>query len=164
MDILGTTCYAIVNPVNCVGPMGAGLAKALNKRFPGLEDYHKAGCALGCVSTGRVIVWQPKLLDKMIINFPTKQHYKNASDISWIKTGMIDLIHVMVGLRIDSVAIPGLGCGLGGLSFSDVYPIIIGSLSEFDTQEHQIEIYPPSERDGTVNGEWIIPIPDTTDS
>ncbi len=68
---------------------------------------------------------------KWIINFPTKGHWKYPSKIKWIEDGLADLARVIEEKKIQSVAIPPLGSGNGGLQWTEVRPLIekaLGSL------------------------------------
>jgi len=57
---------------------------------------------------------------RYIINFPTKRHWKGRSRLEDIESGLAALVEEVRSLRIRSLAIPPLGCGLGGLNWSDV--------------------------------------------
>ena len=59
-----------------------------------------------------------------MVSFPTKYHWRDKSEISSIKSGLIDLRNFCVDFRVMSIAIPKLGCGLGGLDWNDVKPLI----------------------------------------
>jgi O-acetyl-ADP-ribose deacetylase (regulator of RNase III) len=78
---------------------------------------------------------------KYIVNFPTKRHWREASRIEDVKAGLIDLANVIRSLNITSAAIPPLGCGLGGLNWSDVKPCIESALSRLP--ETRVALYEP---------------------
>jgi len=61
---------------------------------------------------------------RYIINFPTKDHWRSRSRLADIDAGLEDLRRVLTELEIESVAVPPLGCGLGGLRWADVRPRI----------------------------------------
>ena len=133
-DILQAKADALVNPVNCVGVMGAGLAKQFKERWPAMcEDYRKA-----CDYTfglGNLHVWVDPETDQGIINLPTKNHWRDAADLEAIKASLLQLRQFIghvntVNLKpIHTIAIPALGCGLGGLDWDDVRPEIVNALS-----------------------------------
>lgn len=140
-DILKSTADALINPVNCVGVCGKGLAEKFKKVFPlNYIEYMKA-CANGQLNPGEfytfVMNWKlfpsytkPESGSKMrfIINFATKDHWKEPSELEWIEKGLIRLNHFIkiVTPEIKSIAIPALGCGLGGLNFHVVKGIMLG--------------------------------------
>lgn len=125
-SIFDSTAQAIVNPVNCVGAMGKGLALEFKKRFPQNFQAYKFMCAERLLKTGQVFAHYDTVGGKLIINFPTKDHWKNASKLSFIQDGLRNLsTHAEYG-QFESIALPLLGCGLGGLHVEDVRPLIEG--------------------------------------
>ena len=129
-DLLEAPEEAVVNAVNTAGVMGKGLALLFKKRFP--ENFHayESACRAGTVKVGSMFVTtNPELTGpRWIINFPTKQHWRQPSDIEWINSGLVDLKAVILKEKIRSIAIPRLGCGLGGLEWGVVRPKIVAML------------------------------------
>lgn len=120
---------ALVNPVNCVGVMGKGLALEFKQRYPGLFSQYKIACKTGRYSLGHPHINDTGTINpKWIINFPTKYHYSDKSKIVDIETGMKVLCYFITSFKIKSIAIPALGCGLGGLQWNEVRRIIVESL------------------------------------
>ena len=115
-DIFASACHAMVNPVNCVGVMGKGLALAFKKRWPSMfVDYQRA-CRNGTLAIGRMHPYQ--VSDGVwVINFPTKDHWRNPSKLEYIEKGLEDLKQCVRSIGLTSVAIPALGCGLGELDW-----------------------------------------------
>jgi O-acetyl-ADP-ribose deacetylase (regulator of RNase III) len=126
-DLLKADAEALVNTVNCVGVMGRGIALQFRKAFPDNFKAYTKACQAEQVQPGKMFVYQHKRLEdsRWIINFPTKRHWKNQSRIEDIQAGLIDLINVIRQQQIHSIAIPPLGCGLGGLDWEEVRPLII---------------------------------------
>jgi O-acetyl-ADP-ribose deacetylase (regulator of RNase III) len=120
-SIFNSNAEAIVNAVNCVGVMGAGLARAFKDRYPLMYEQYALKCRLGILTPGTIDLY---ILDankpKYIINFPTKDHWRNPSDIKYIVGGINPLVEHVKQWKIKSVAIPALGCGLGGLDWKEV--------------------------------------------
>src|SRR4029077_15555077 len=104
---------AIVNTVNCVGVMGRGIALQFKNKWPANFTQYAAACNAGEIHTGRMFVHDAGGLVKphYIINFPTKQHWRGASKLEYIRDGLADLITQVRRLKIRSIAIPPLGCG-----------------------------------------------------
>ncbi len=131
-DIFKEETDAIVNTVNCVGVMGRGLALQFKKNFPENFKAYEAACKLEEVLPGKMFVYETGLLlsPKYIINFPTKRHWRGASRIEDIESGLKDLATVIENLNIKSIAVPPLGCGLGELNWVDVRKYIENALSQ----------------------------------
>lgn len=125
-DILKADAEALVNTVNCVGIMGRGIALQFKKAFPENFKAYEAACKANHVQLGKMFVYDLNRLynPRFIINFPTKNHWKNKSRIDDIQTGLTDLVTIVQQYQIGSIAIPPLGCGLGGLNWEDVKPLI----------------------------------------
>lgn len=131
-DILQSDAEALVNTVNCVGVMGRGVALQFKNRFPGNFQAYAAACSSELVQPGRMFVYETRSLTspKFIINFPTKRHWKGKSRIEDIEAGLQALVDEILKRNIRSIAIPPLGAGLGGLSWSEVRPRIINAMSK----------------------------------
>jgi O-acetyl-ADP-ribose deacetylase (regulator of RNase III) len=128
-NLLDAKLDALVNPVNCVGIMGAGLALQFKWRFPENFNEYKRLCSEHKMQPGRVTAFRTSFdCPRFIINFPTKLHYKNPSKLKYIKSGLADLAICISKIGVQSIAVPPLGCGLGGLRWFDVRPIIVDSL------------------------------------
>ena len=130
-DILTCQAEALVNPVNCIGVMGRGLALQFKRAFPANFTAYAAACQRGEVQPGRMFVYETGAAasPRYIINFPTKRHWRDESRIEDIRDGLTALVEELRRRCIRSVAIPALGCGLGSLDWCDVRPLIVQSLA-----------------------------------
>lgn len=138
-NLLESSAYALVNPVNCVGVMGKGLALAFKQKYPAMFKAYAADCNRGDVQIGQVRGYREH--GKLIVNFPTKRHWRDRSRLEDIEAGLLALHWYIGKANIQSIAIPALGCGLGGLRWSDVEPRIRAVLGKLD--KVAIELYPP---------------------
>jgi len=125
-DLLAEDAEALVNAVNCVGVMGRGIALQFKRAFPANFVAYREACARGEVCPGRMFVFETGLPTnpRYVINFPTKRHWREKSRMADICSGLIDLREVIRRRAIRSVAIPPIGCGLGGLDWGEVAPRI----------------------------------------
>jgi O-acetyl-ADP-ribose deacetylase (regulator of RNase III) len=125
-NILQADVEALVNTVNCVGIMGRGIALQFRKEFPENYDAYRAVCDRGELHPGMMLVFSLNRLQspRYIINFPTKRHWKGNSRIEDIQAGLESLAEEVRQRGISSVAVPPLGCGLGGLNWDQVRPLI----------------------------------------
>lgn len=126
-DLLRADAEAIVNTVNCVGVMGKGIALQFKHKWPDNFKAYQQACTREQVKPGRMFVYDSGGLVKphFIINFPTKQHWRGKSRIEDIAQGLADLTTQIGRLNIQSVAIPPLGCGNGGLDWDEVRERIV---------------------------------------
>ncbi|MGI8913186.1 MAG: type II toxin-antitoxin system antitoxin DNA ADP-ribosyl glycohydrolase DarG [Chloroflexota bacterium] len=125
-NLLKTDAEALVNTVNCVGVMGKGVALQFKQAFPESYRRYVQACAAGEVQPGRMFVVPTDGLvnPKFIINFPTKRHWKAKSRLEDIDAGLQALVEEVQQRGIRSIALPALGCGNGGLQWSEVRPRI----------------------------------------
>ncbi len=125
-DILQADVEALVNTVNCVGIMGRGIALQFRKEFPENYEVYRAACRRQELRPGAMLVFNLNRLQspRYIINFPTKRHWKGKSRIEDIRVGLDALVDEVRRRGIASVAVPPLGCGLGGLDWSQVKPLV----------------------------------------
>lgn len=113
-----------VNPVNCVGVSGAGLALEFKRRFPQAVKEYERSCKHGGVQPGAVKVCKGA---PRVICFPTKRHWRDASRLEDIERGLLDLVDAASFYGIKTIGVPALGCGLGGLRWDDVKPLIVAA-------------------------------------
>lgn len=143
-NLLTDEVEALVNTVNCVGVMGKGIALQFKQAYPEMFTEYQKACRKEEVQPGKMHVVETKSLfnPKFIINFPTKRHWKNRSRMEDIESGLVDLINVVKRLEIKSIAVPPLGCGNGGLKWSDVRPKIESAFEQIPNVE--VHLYEPA--------------------
>ncbi len=134
---------AIVNTVNCVGVMGKGIALQFKKKWPNNFKAYAAACKNKEVTLGQMFTFELGALatPRYIVNFPTKDHWRSSSKLEDIETGLQSLVKHIEKYDIRSIAIPPLGCGLGGLPWADVKTLIVKYLGELDNVE--IRLFEP---------------------
>ena len=116
-----------VNTVNCVGVMGAGVALAFKNKYPTMFKEYVSQCKKGMIKPGQPKVWQEgSMFEKgvTIINFPTKNHWKNTSEYQYIEDGLKWLRDYLFAIENATVTLPALGCGHGGLDWDKVRNLI----------------------------------------
>jgi O-acetyl-ADP-ribose deacetylase (regulator of RNase III) len=130
-DIFDSKADALVNPVNCKGVMGKGIAREFRMRFPECMGPYREACKNGKLVPGRLMqcglnvqldFWEYKR--PRVILFPTKYHWRGKSRLEWIDQGLAYLKDHYHQWGLNSIAMPQLGCGLGGLYWQDVQPLI----------------------------------------
>jgi hypothetical protein len=154
-DIFASPCRVLVNPVNCVGVSGKGLAKEFKKRFPlSVKAYEKdirdAASDRSLVSLlwlGMPTDYEIVENDKLVMFFATKLHWKDKSHLVSIKDGLGELAGMCEEMpdRYPSIAFPALGCGLGQLAWEDVLPLIQECAQRLNECGVYVEIYAPLE-------------------
>lgn len=143
-NLLQADVEALVNTVNTVGVMGKGIALQFRQAYPENYKLYRAACKKGEVQIGKMLVVpvNSQVNPRYIINFPTKQHWKNKSRLEDIEAGLLALVAVVREKQIRSLAIPALGCKNGGLAWADVRPRIEAALNELS--DVHVLLYPPN--------------------
>ncbi|MCC7143010.1 MAG: macro domain-containing protein [Candidatus Eisenbacteria bacterium] len=121
-NMLTADADALVNTVNCVGVMGRGIAAQFKRAWPENFRHYAAACRRGEVQPGCLLVFETGTLipPKLIVNFPTKRHWRDESRLEDIESGLSALIGEITTREIRTIAVPALGAGLGGLPWSEV--------------------------------------------
>lgn len=130
-DIFDSPAQTLINPVNIVGTMGKGLAEQFKKRVPGLHSRYRTFCRNGQFGINQLWRYRWPDTDKQVICFPTKMHWSQPSRKSWIEANLRRLAELGEHYQIQSLAIPAVGCGEGGLDYENVVrPLIFEILAE----------------------------------
>ena len=151
---MASDAQALVNTVNTVGVMGKGIARHFKQMFPHNFAVYVEACKAHKVEPGKMLVVEDTSLttgDRIIINFPTKVHWRQPSQYEYIESGLVDLISVIGEYAITSVAIPPLGWGNGGLDWNIVKRMIEGALSGLENVS--VVVYEPSEEAAAIMAE-----------
>lgn len=132
-DLLESSCQALVNPVNCLGVAGAGLAKQFRDRWPRQVAKYTAFCRDGKMKPG--VLHEALLPDgRSIISVPTKVNWRDESVLQDVIKGVVALAEHCRDASVTSVAIPPLGCGLGGLPQGPVLSAIRRVMADLPTE------------------------------
>jgi len=142
-NLLEADTEALVNAVNTEGVMGKGIALQFKRQYPEMFEEYQRACKEGQVQPGRMHVYERReIFNRYIINFPTKRHWRSPSSIEDIKVGLNALAEEIRQRHIKSIALPALGCGNGGLDWSEVLPVIRSALA--DLTDVRLLVYPPN--------------------
>jgi O-acetyl-ADP-ribose deacetylase (regulator of RNase III) len=143
-NILEAEAEAIVNTVNCVGVMGKGIALRFKKAFPDNFREYKNACNRKEVQPGGMFIYDSAdmLGPRYIVNFPTKRHWKGKSRYEDVESGLVALVADVRRLGITSIAIPPLGCGLGGLDWARVRNMVMQAFDALPNVD--VQLYEPA--------------------
>ena len=138
-NLFASRAQTLVNTVNCVGVMGKGVALEFKKAYPAMFEDYAERCDRKLVRLGEPYLYRD-LSGVMIVNFPTKDHWRSASRLADIERGLDYFVAHAAEWGIQSVAFPPLGCGNGGLEWSEVGPLIYSKLRN---AAFEVEVYAP---------------------
>ena len=151
-DIFTLPVETLVNPVNCKGAMGKGLALQFKHRFLGMNQAYQNACRNQSLRPGQCLLYETgQEKPKSIVLFPTKDHWQHPSKLDYIDQGMQGLVTLIHSHDIRSIAIPPLGCGLGGLDYKmEVGPLLLHHLQAIDHTSRLLILITPYPRQGGV--------------
>lgn len=131
-NIFESGMQTLVNPVNCVGVMGAGLALAFKNKYPDMFSTYCMACRENRIRPGKPFYFFEEESNTGILLFPTKDHWRNPSKLEYIEKGLDNFIENYHNWGITSIAFPALGCGYGGLETNIVIPLMVEKLKTTD--------------------------------
>jgi O-acetyl-ADP-ribose deacetylase (regulator of RNase III) len=137
-NIVHDTADIIVNTVNTVGVMGKGVALAFRIAFPDIMQPYLADCRTNTLTAGSCLLYPLPIAQPVVAStqlwaaLATKAHWRDASRIEWITSGLASLATLAADAGARSIAIPPPGCGNGGLDWHAVEPLVLDILSGFD--------------------------------
>lgn len=143
-NILESKAQALVNTVNTMGVMGKGIALQFKKQFPENFRTYKKACENKELNIGQLLVTEEEVMftgKKIIINFPTKTNWRLPSEYEYIEKGLYELRKIIIEKNIQSIAMPPLGAGNGGLHWHKVKQMIEQILNDINCD---IYLYEPS--------------------
>jgi O-acetyl-ADP-ribose deacetylase (regulator of RNase III) len=135
-NLFSSNCQCIVNTINCVGVMGAGIAYECRLRYPKMFERYAELCQKKLINIGTL--WLYKSDFKWILNFPTKYHWKYESKIEYLEKGLQKFLDTYKEKGITSIAFPILGANNGGIAENVSIQIMKKYLEKCDIP---VEIY-----------------------
>lgn len=157
-DMLFSKTQTLTISVNTVGVMGKGLASRTKYQFPDVYVFYQDACRQKWLQMGKPYLYKRESslddelaaeplpnpnANKWFLLFPTKRHWKEKSDLEGINMGLEWIYRHYSHEGITSLAVPALGCGLGGLDWREVGPLMCQSLAKV---EIPVRIYLPREQ------------------
>jgi O-acetyl-ADP-ribose deacetylase (regulator of RNase III) len=150
-DILLSGAAAIAHGVAANDPMNQGLAAALHQRFPAMhKDYHH-WCHVRHPKLGSAWLWQSSDGSRVINLITQEGGYEHGSKPGKASVGSVN--HALRALKkliaeehLTSVALPRLATGVGGLTWSEVRPLIEAQLADTAAEVYVYETYTPGKK------------------
>ena len=123
INLFDSPAQTLVNTVNTVGVMGKGIAAVFKKLYPEMYKRYRRLCQEGKLDVGMLYIY--RTLNKIIVNFPTKKHWRQRSQVEYIEAGLEKFVAHYGDYGISSVSFPQLGCGHGELDWeTQVQPVV----------------------------------------
>ena len=114
-NIFTSKHQTLVNTVNCVGVMGAGIAQEFKYRYPEMFEKYVTLCKMRQMQIGKLWIYEPPDQSRKILNFPTKNDWKHPSKYEYLIKGLERFLETYKEKDVRSIAFPLLGAQNGGL-------------------------------------------------
>ncbi|RKU13731.1 DUF4433 domain-containing protein [Candidatus Poribacteria bacterium] len=168
-DMFFSTLQTLTISVNLQGVMGKGLASRAKYQFPDVYVAYQDACRSRRITEIKPYLYKregsldEELADfgadlitpnavKWFLLFATKRKWRENSRLEDIEGGLDWVRRNFKKQDIQSLAMPALGCGLGGLDWKDVGPLMCKYLHGIGIP---VAIYLPRER--TIPQEYLTP-------
>ena len=140
INLFKSPAQTLVNTVNTVGVMGKGIAKTFKQLYPEMYREYRQLCQADKLNIGKLYIYRTP--NKIIVNFPTKKHWRNPSRVEYIEAGLREFVRIYDKYGISTVSFPQLGCGNGELNWEkQVQPVMERYLKDLPIPVY-IHLYP----------------------
>ena len=146
-NIFTTKCSTIVNTVNCVGVMGAGIAYEFRLRYPVMYEKYKEHCRNNLIDIGKLWIYKSETDKKWILNFPTKYHWRYPTKEEYLVKGLEKFVNTYNVKGIKSIAFPLLGASNGGLKEEQSLEIMKKYLDPIKDIKIEVYYFDPKAKD-----------------
>lgn len=125
-DLFRANAAAIGHGVNCRGLMGAGIAKEFRRRWPNMYDEYRKLCEERLLQPGQIypyrIARDPEEDPSpwYVINVASQEYPGPDASYEWLESGVRAALDFCTDRGLVSLALPRIGCGIGGLSWEKV--------------------------------------------
>jgi O-acetyl-ADP-ribose deacetylase (regulator of RNase III) len=128
-DLFTTTADGIAHGINTAGVMGSGIAPYFKRRYDGMFDAYRVLCLNGHLHGGETFIWQAP--EVTVYNIASQEEPGRNASLPFLEQGVrAALIHADAH-GVKTIALPRIGCGIGGLDWADVEPVLRGLAAEF---------------------------------
>ena len=102
--------------------MGAGIALEMAKKFPLFPKVF--GDKLKKDGNHVALFYVPQVNGRKVITFPVKNHFKEKASLELIERSCQELVKLADLYKLTQICLPRPGCGVGGLKWKQVEPIL----------------------------------------
>lgn len=129
--------------VNVWGAMGAGIAAEFKRRYPENYALYQEACSKRELEPGGLLTCDDGALpfpSIIIYNIASQEKPGPDARLDWLESGVALAIEDAKNRRLSKIALPRIGCGIGGLNWDEVKMTLemLAAIYHFD-----IEVWTP---------------------
>lgn len=132
-DLFFSDALALGHGVNIRGFMNAGIAKEFRIRFPEMYTEYQDLCRGGDLYAGHVMPWRTPKGNRWVYNLASQNDPGPYARLEWLDSSVREMVQHASRQAIPKVALPRIGCGIGGLEWSDVERVLSGIARDSDS-------------------------------
>ncbi|MBC9707541.1 MAG: macro domain-containing protein [Enterococcus sp.] len=123
-DIFTTDMPAIGHGVNCKGVMGSGIAVTVRKLYPDVYKAYAQYCRTPGLNGGDVFIMKSEVDGKYIFNMASQVKMGKNATYDLLEASLWAAFDGLEELELSGLALPQIGCGIGGLEWAKARPMI----------------------------------------
>jgi O-acetyl-ADP-ribose deacetylase (regulator of RNase III) len=118
---------ALAHGVNGAGRMGLGIAVKFRRLWPKIFEEYERRCRRRELHPGDLFAWQAD--KRWIYNLVTQDRPGPRATLPAIQVSLQRMVAHARAAGVRRIGLPQIGCGLGGLDWDDVRPVVEGAAS-----------------------------------
>jgi O-acetyl-ADP-ribose deacetylase (regulator of RNase III) len=141
------SAQALAHGCNCQGSMGAGIAVGFRERYPNMYEEYRRRCKATPrqINPGEVFLWKAEDNRPWVFNLATQENYWRSRATYEAVEQALSTMRVLADAEgIQSIAIPRIGVGYGGLSWKKVRAIVERIFADWSGTLYVYEEYAPA--------------------
>lgn len=138
-DLFFSDALAVGHGVNIRGFMGAGVAKEFRLRYPEMYETYRVACIRGELRAGAVMPWQNPTNGHWVYNLASQDEPGAHARLEWLDSSVRSMVEHASRHGVPKVALPRIGCGIGGLDWAEVEGVLSGIAR--DTAKVHLEVW-----------------------
>lgn len=141
-NLFDTDAPALGHGVNTDGLMGAGIAKQFKNRYFHNYVHYRQACSDKMIHTGYYVACADK--GKIIYNIASQDRPGPHAKRDWLTNGLLHTSIHAASIGINRIAIPEIGCGIGGLERDDLDYAIDVAETNVTGVEYEVWTFDPN--------------------
>ena len=144
-DLFAVECDALAHGVNTKGVMG-GIAGAFNQKYPESSDFYQAMCKVDGLRPGEN--YNDYENGKFILHVVSQDQPGADASEERLLLGLVGAVRdLIVDTQAENreekivVAMPLIGCGIGGLNFMDFFNVLLSVAFMFNNYVDFVVVY-----------------------